>query len=476
MIVASVNVVLRIAFLLSIVTVSQTLKSACKEMKTCDLCTRKKNPECHWCPVTDTCHSSSIFNLNKCNSYENILKPDGCDSYKDELYDEDLSYRLATLCAVAYSEAPGQCMGYVKEDLDYTTNFEIIEQFKAKCDDFYLTYDQCSAILAISHKQEMLVLSYRGTTRVKQLIDEAISVMFNEKVDIDETSTGKVQEYFLNMYYKLSQCIDPVLEESIADHPHYDLVITGHSLGGAVASVAAYKLALKGIVPEGQLSIYTFGMPRVGDYYYAEEFDRLLVNKTWRIVHRKDLVPHIPTRIDTKNTSPYHHGVEILYGVEPMLRTSSYKACYSNEDAHCSNRYYGGLAAVVSTAVGISGHKRYFRIPLGTYCEDKARLNAETLTTPAQPDPQATRSKRSIINESLPLLPRFQIEDEKCHSFIRDAEGDWVEKVENKKVGNKKVKNAGKINIINQANRFNITISYHFLTFVLCYLGSRYRY
>ena len=65
-----------------------------------------------------------------------------------------------------------------------------------------------------------------------------------------------------------------------------------------------------------------------------------------------------------------------------MLRTSSYKACYSNEDAHCSNRYYGGLAAVVSTAVGISEHKRYFRIPLGTYCEDKARVIAFVAAVP----------------------------------------------------------------------------------------------
>ena len=72
-------------------------------------------------------------------------------------------------------------------------------------------------------------------------------------------------------------------------YPGKQIVITGHSLGGALAILAAADL-----VPYyGRIhSIYTFGQPRIGNQQFAEWFQNLHQN-TFRIVHYADVVPHM---------------------------------------------------------------------------------------------------------------------------------------------------------------------------------------
>lgn len=72
------------------------------------------------------------------------------------------------------------------------------------------------------------------------------------------------------------------------------LIITGHSLGGAFAVLAATCLATMdtGIRPAS--AIYTFGQPRVGLHNFCGSFERLLSGKLVRFVNQLDLVPRIP--------------------------------------------------------------------------------------------------------------------------------------------------------------------------------------
>ncbi|HEX5104157.1 MAG TPA: lipase family protein [Pirellulaceae bacterium] len=66
------------------------------------------------------------------------------------------------------------------------------------------------------------------------------------------------------------------------------LWITGHSLGGALATLAARRLPTS-MKPAG---VYTFGQPRVGDTTYAKKYKL----KHHRFVHNKDIVPTVPSR------------------------------------------------------------------------------------------------------------------------------------------------------------------------------------
>ncbi|VDN30224.1 unnamed protein product [Cylicostephanus goldi] len=57
------------------------------------------------------------------------------------------------------------------------------------------------------------------------------------------------------------------------NHPDYDIWITGHSLGGAMASLAAHYIKNEFQIPENKIKLITFGQPRTGDYGYAHAFD-----------------------------------------------------------------------------------------------------------------------------------------------------------------------------------------------------------
>lgn len=69
------------------------------------------------------------------------------------------------------------------------------------------------------------------------------------------------------------------------------LFVTGHSLGAAIAALAALSASAQGVPPR---AVYTFGMPRVGGTGFAASYGELS-NVTYRLVHGLDLVARVPT-------------------------------------------------------------------------------------------------------------------------------------------------------------------------------------
>ena len=77
------------------------------------------------------------------------------------------------------------------------------------------------------------------------------------------------------------------------------LFITGHSLGGALAAVAARRLVKNNVVAQDRLlGIYTFGMPRAGNDLFAQDYRTIapsgLAGRTYRFVDGADIVPQVP--------------------------------------------------------------------------------------------------------------------------------------------------------------------------------------
>jgi len=69
------------------------------------------------------------------------------------------------------------------------------------------------------------------------------------------------------------------------------LFITGHSLGAALATLAAASLCEFFYIPAG---VYTFGCPRVGDWRFAKAMNARLGSRFWRVENNNDIVPRIP--------------------------------------------------------------------------------------------------------------------------------------------------------------------------------------
>ena len=67
---------------------------------------------------------------------------------------------------------------------------------------------------------------------------------------------------------------------------------TGHSMGGALAVLAAAMIQSEARATIG--GVLTFGQPRVGDPAFSSAFNESLGAVTFRYVNDRDIVPHIP--------------------------------------------------------------------------------------------------------------------------------------------------------------------------------------
>lgn len=102
------------------------------------------------------------------------------------------------------------------------------------------------------------------------------------------------------------------------------LYVTGHSLGGALATIAAAGLVDNSIDVAG---VYTFGQPRVGDRTFVSQLNSRTKGKIFRFVNNNDLVPHIPPPFSVWNpTRFYGHVGKATYfdGKGIMTASGSY--------------------------------------------------------------------------------------------------------------------------------------------------------
>jgi hypothetical protein len=73
--------------------------------------------------------------------------------------------------------------------------------------------------------------------------------------------------------------------------------VAGHSLGGAVAALAAFRLRTELKIPVSP--VYLFAMPRVGNDAFVDHFVTAALEKgtlpaAWRIINDKDPIPRLP--------------------------------------------------------------------------------------------------------------------------------------------------------------------------------------
>lgn len=101
---------------------------------------------------------------------------------------------------------------------------------------------------------------------------------------------GDVHRGFLNGF----QAVQGRLEGFIANYTNLPIVITGHSLGGALAVIAAAEWVEKRKGRAAVTSIYTFGQPGVGFDGLSELMDINYSNGYYRFVNDMDIVTMLP--------------------------------------------------------------------------------------------------------------------------------------------------------------------------------------
>lgn len=130
---------------------------------------------------------------------------------------------------------------------------------------------------------------FEGKGRVHKGFHQAMKLFFKTIKEKDLTDTN----------------LPPTILENIKNiNNNSQIILIGHSLGGALATIAGCYLYEKGVQKEN-LEVYTFGAPPVGTKDFTQYYDNKI--NLYRLINSDDVVPKLD-----KITNLFHLGREIV--------------------------------------------------------------------------------------------------------------------------------------------------------------------
>lgn len=158
-------------------------------------------------------------------------------------------------------------------------------------------------VAVISWSSQTLLISFRGTSSRENIRSDMNAWRVNHpptRGHLLKCTRPLVHEGFLCAWHKsnFSKIIlNRVIQIVNGDGFHKDsarVILTGHSMGGALAVLASMDIARYCGVASDNIVCYTFGGPRVGNHAFRSEYNATVPN-TWQVVNDNDLVPSIPS-------------------------------------------------------------------------------------------------------------------------------------------------------------------------------------
>ncbi|KAJ7503332.1 alpha/beta-hydrolase [Mycena galericulata] len=203
------------------------------------------------------------------------------------------------------------------------------------------------------HRKE-LVVALRGSASVTDaLLDANILLVPFLTPGVKLPPKARVHAGFLAAWDTVAVQITATLATQRRLYAGHRLVTVGHSMGGALATLAAVSLLQ--LFPASpmldQTRMYSYGAPRTGNAVFAEHVNREFGSRAFRVVHTDDGVPTIiPTSLGY-----HHHGIEYWQHVDPPSPSSTLRCAASGEDPCCSASVpSSGVTPAHATYLGIT--------------------------------------------------------------------------------------------------------------------------
>jgi hypothetical protein len=149
-----------------------------------------------------------------------------------------------------------------------------------------LGVDKNSAQAALIEHEDYLCMAFRGTNELEDWLD-------NINVFATNQLFGEFHRGFWNSLEDVWKPMDTRCRE-LQKQKNRPVFFTGHSLGGAMATIAAAKYLQE---DKPFTSVYTFGQPRTMSRKTAQVFNVECKDRFFRFHNNNDLVTRIPARM-----------------------------------------------------------------------------------------------------------------------------------------------------------------------------------
>jgi predicted lipase len=141
--------------------------------------------------------------------------------------------------------------------------------------------------------QGQITVAYHGTESYADLITDVQSWKQENKIlGLEGAIHGGFNELYMQNRESLIALIEAVCEAHGKEVKDIKFLVTGHSLGGALSTIAAFDIK-NNIAKDARIDLITFCSPRVFDAKGAAHFEKLMENRAIRIWRDNDIVPMV---------------------------------------------------------------------------------------------------------------------------------------------------------------------------------------
>ncbi len=137
----------------------------------------------------------------------------------------------------------------------------------------------------VVQRKDRVFLVFRGTQTVREWIRNFSMSLSSYPIP----GYGKVHDGFLQTYNAIRT---EILESLAATDPKARISIAGHSLGGALTTLALPDI--EATLKRKVCALYTFGSPRVGDNEFVRAFNGAFGRISFRVVNTSDIITSLP--------------------------------------------------------------------------------------------------------------------------------------------------------------------------------------
>ncbi|KAL2229792.1 UNVERIFIED_CONTAM: Lipase A [Sesamum indicum] len=312
-----------------------------------------------------------LFGFSSCRELKVTVKHKHNQHHHLATYNHTLARILVQYASAVYLSDLTELFTWTCSRCDgLTKDFEMVE--------LIVDVKRClQGFVGVATDLNAIVIAFRGTQ--ERSIQNWVEDLYWKQLDIDYPGVdgAMVHHGFYTAYHNTS--VRPGVLRAVRKvknlYGDIKIMVTGHSMGGAMAALCGLDLRLS--LGEQNVQVMTFGQPRIGNAVFASYFNQI-VPDTIRVTNGHDIVPHLPPYYYYFPQKTYHHFPREVWlyniGLGSLIYTVEKVCDGSGEDPTCSRQVFAvtGTFFIFPVIIGFTMEDSMIRSKLDVFLTTNA--------------------------------------------------------------------------------------------------------